>query len=335
MRKMGIWAIVFGLMGWGGANAGNGVDVRIRVQPQVAVKAVQWCEPIRISFILENASKEGLGMGWLHCMDGTFLHVNGQRWALVDLRQQMSIDLQGSGDPEEMIPGCGHVDVLMPLPSGGRRTTVVSVDVLWELYGRRPGRYEVWVEVDTKTWNGQVVQARSNVLTLVIQDVDAAEQAACRLFRSGRTEQLLRDYPTSRYAAWVVVQQLGIVGFWKGVGKTRQAIARDARRRAAGCYRWYRYHTGRGDAPHWEAVYFPDTAWTRTSVRWLERILALHGDFPYREEVQASLAMRLLALGHLQRGIGLLRDLAQHARQQRMRRWAGVFLATWQQWMGQ
>ncbi len=222
-----------------------------------------------------------------------------------------------------------------------------------------PGRYRVWVEYDG-TWIPREAGAafyrgrlRSNTIevqVLPVTGVDAELMAMWQEQHPGRPlcafplgmqpniadpKVLLRDYPTSRYAAWVVVQQLGIVGFWKGVGKTRQAIARDARRRAAGCYRWYRYHTGRGDAPHWEAVYFPDTAWTRTSVRWLERILALHGDFPYREEVQASLAMRLLALGHLQRGIGLLRDLAQHARQQRMRRWAGVFLATWQQWMGQ
>ena len=314
--------------------------LRVWIRTEPAVEVTTWCEPVRVWMGFENVSKQPLRIHWPHCQQGVWLRVAEGKDLEFPLRGKTPIgrSMEDMGwlheDGEVTLAGC-RVEVVPALAAGAQRISSLPVELLWEVSGRRAGRYTLWMEVAAETWDGKPVRAVSNRLELVIRDVETGEQEACRLFRSGRTEQLLRDYPTSRYAAWVVVQQLGIVGFWKGVGETRQAIARDARRRAAGCYRWYRYHTGRGDAPHWEAVYFPDTAWTRTSVRWLERILALHGDFPYREEVQASLAMRLLALGHLQRGIGLLRDLAQHARQQRMRRWAGVFLATWQQWMGQ
>ena len=144
-------------------------------------------------------------------------------------------------------------------------------------------------------------------------------------------QSILQHYPTSRYAAWVIAQELGVLGHLDP--SRAEASARTIAQRVW----WWRENLSNVDQLNlggkiltpegWKSVYLGE--WLRWRRAWAERIMTLHPDFPYVERVRWLWATEGLALGDDAAALAALEDLATHGKDSTVRARAAAFLHAW------
>ena len=209
---------------------------------------------------------------------------------------------------------------------------LIQKEILLSDYGIiDEGVYDIWIVYNTiKLLEHSIkndsprIRVESNHLKIILLEpaginLKAFEKYANKCNQVGEiNHKILKEFPTSIYAAWMIFGRLNNPEGWEPE-KMKMLIAKNLYPNLEYIFDYYsptgaRFLTKK-EAKEWEI----------TSA---EQILANHSDFPYARRLRLVIAVDTIALGNKEKGIKLLQEIARD-KDSREGQWASRFVSLW------
>jgi len=208
----------------------------------------------------------------------------------------------------------------------------IQKEILLSEYGIvDEGVYDIWIVYDTiKLLEHSIkndsprIKIESNHFKIKLTrpiglDLKAFEQYADKCNEVGEINlRLLKEFPTSIYAAWMIFGRFNYPEGWEPE-KMKMLIGKNL-------FPMMNYIPDPYSPNGWRPITRKEAK--EWQIKSAEQIVANHPDFPYARRLRLVIAVDTIALGDKEKGITLLQEIARD-KDTREGQWASKFISLW------